>query len=178
MHGIVHQSLKHYVVDRANEDDWETVRRRAGIATRLYLPIKQYPADEVVDVLSTVATLTEHPEGTLQRDFGRYFAPRLLATFSAHVDSDWDGLDAIVGLEYFFSQLVDDDDDLREAALTTDRPDPRTVVVTYRSPVGLCPLVEGVVHGVGEHFGTDLAVTAESRVEPHDEECSLTVTRA
>lgn len=160
MHGIVHKALKEYVTERTSDGGWDTVRERAGVENRLYLPVSEYPDEEVTALVETVADLTDHPEVAIQRDFGSYFAPHLLETFDAIVDDDWDAVETVLALEELYPRVVTKEGDPESTAVSTDRPDPDTVVVTYRSPRPFGPFMKGLVEGIGVEKGTSLAVEA------------------
>lgn len=177
MHGIIHRSLKQYVVDRTSEDGWETVRDAAGIESRLYLPVSQYPDEEVAAILATVSELTGHDEPAIQRDFGRYFAPQLLDTFDAHVHRDWDALDAVASLEKIYPQVIDKDGDVDSVDVSTRRSNGDTVVVHYRSTRKLCPMLEGLIEGVGSEYGEKIQIRKETPTREGLRHCELTVRR-
>ncbi|PSQ19158.1 hypothetical protein BRD00_02620 [Halobacteriales archaeon QS_8_69_26] len=174
MHGIVHKALKEYVTDRTDDGGWETVRERAGVENRLYLPVSEYPDEEVTAVLETVADLTNHPEVAIRRDFGRYFAPSLLETFDAIVDDDWDALETVLGLEELYPRVVTKEGDPEETEISTQRPGSGGVVVRYRSPRPFCPFLEGLVEGIGEEYGTALAVDTTA-LAPNEEVAAANV---
>jgi len=177
MHGIIHRSLKQYVIDRTSEDGWETVTDVADVETRLYLPVSEYPDEEVVRLLATVAELTGHDEEAIQRDFGRYFVPQLLDTFDAHVHRDWDAVDAVEALEAIYPQVVSADGEVDSLQISTRRSNGDTVVVHYRSTRQLCPMLEGIIEGIAGEYGQEVQIRKESPTRDGRRHCELTVRR-
>lgn len=178
MHGIIHRSLKQYVIDRTSEDGWQMVIDVADVENRLYLPVSEYPDEEVTDVLATVAELTGHDEVAIQRDFGRYFAPQLLDTFDAHVSRDWGAIDAVESLERIYPQVVSKDDDPDSMQISTRRSDGNTVVVHFRSSRKLCPMLEGIIEGIAGEYGEAIRIGKESPTRDGLRHCELTVRKA
>lgn len=172
MHGIIHRSLKQYVVDRTSEDGWQTVADVADLEDRLYLPVSEYPDEEVTSVLATVSDLTGHSEPAIQRDFGRFFAPQLLDTFDALVDRDWD---AVEGLASIYPQVIAEDGDAVQ--ISTRRSDEDTVVVHYRSTRRLCPMLEGIIEGIAGEYGETIQIRKETPTREGLRHCELTVRR-
>lgn len=177
MHGIIHRSLKQYVIDRTSEDGWDTVTEVGNIETRLYLPVSQYPDEEVARILATVSELTGHDEAAIQRDFGRYFAPQLLDTFDAHVHHGWDALDAIEGLGQIYPQVIDQEGDVDSVQITARRSEEDTVVVHYRSTRRLCPMLEGIIEGIADEYGAEIEISKDTPTREGLRHCELTVRR-
>lgn len=177
MHGIIHRSLKQYVVDRTSQEGWETVTDVADVETRLYLPVSQYPDEEVARILVTVSELTGHDEPTIQRDFGRYFAPQLLDTFDALVGRDWDALDAVEALDEIYPQVIDKEGDPDSVQISTRRSNGDTVVVHYRSTRRLCPMLEGIIEGIAGEYGEKIQIRKETPTREGLRHCELTVRR-
>jgi hypothetical protein len=175
MHGIIHRSLKQYVIDRTSEEGWETIIDVAGVENRLYLPVSEYPDEEVTEVLATVTELTGHDEAAIQRDFGRYFAPQLLDTFDAHVGRDWNAIDAVEGLERIYPQVVAKDDAADSMQISTRRSSADTVVVHYRSSRTLCPMLEGMIEGIAGEYGDEIRIGKGSPTRDGLRHCELTV---
>ncbi len=177
MHGIIHRSLKQYVIDKTDDDGWRTVADAAGVDTRLYLPVSEYPDEEITRIITTVSELTGYGEATIQRDFGSYFAPQMLETFDAMVDADWDAIDAIERLARVYRQVIDPDGDPDSVSISTRRPGQDAVVVHYRSTLRLCPLLEGIIRGIADVYDESVAIDKETPTREGLRHCELTVTR-
>jgi hypothetical protein len=177
MHGILHRSLKQYVIDRADDDGWEIVTGVAGVERDMYLPVMDYPDEEALDVLAAVAELTDHPEEDVQVDFGRYFAPGMLDTFDALLPPDVDGLGAIAALDRIYPEVVSKDGPADSVELSTSRPDEDTVVIEYDSRRDLSAMLEGIARGIAAEYALQVSVDRESSPIPDRPDCTLTVRR-
>jgi hypothetical protein len=175
MHGIVHRSLKQYVIERSDDDGWNIVTDVAGVEDDMFLPIAEYPDEDVVAVLDAVADLTDHPRSAVGIDFGRYFVPQMLETFEPLVDDDWSALDVVAALDVLYPRVVSKDGDPASVTVTTRRPDPDTVVVEYAADRDLSAMLEGIVRGIASEYESDLGVDREVGEDPEGPDAVLTV---
>jgi hypothetical protein len=175
MHGIVHRSLKQYVIERSDDDGWNIVTDVAGIDDDMFLPIAEYPDRDVVAVLDAVADLTDHPRSAVGIDFGRYFVPQMLETFEPLLDREWGAIDVVAALDRLYARAVSKDGDPESVTVVTRRPDPDTVVVEYTADRDLSAMLEGIVRGIGNEYDTDLNVEREAGADPDGPDVVLTV---
>lgn len=158
MHGLVHQRLKAYVVEKTGESNWDVVLDRSGIEPKLYLPVSHYPDEEVTAIVETLAAMSGHEVDAIERDFGRTLAPALLRTFRAHWREDWSFLEVLERTESIA-------DALREKRPENDPPKVRCsteggrVRVTYRSHRGHPGMAHGVLEGLAREFDATVTVS-------------------
>ena len=175
MHGIVHKALEEHVDENVEGVDWDGISDRAGLEPKLYLPVSHYPDEEVTAVFEALASSTGSDEASVQRAFGRHLAPELLSTFKAHVRDDWATREVLLALEIVYERVGAQNDE-------TDLPDVSTgqegddVVVTYRSERELCPLAEGIVLGIADHYGDDVELDQPACTRDGADHCTLSVT--
>lgn len=177
MHGIIHRSLKQYVIDRASDDAWETVTDVVDVDDKMYLPVTDYPDEEIAVILEGVSDLTGHSLQAVQRDFGAYFAPQMLDTFQAMIGNDWGGLDVIAGLEVIYPEVVRKKGDPDDVEVDTHRPDEDTVVVEYTSARDLGYLVEGIVRGIVNEYDLSVNIDTQEANGADDPDYRITVER-
>ncbi|MFP9190089.1 heme NO-binding domain-containing protein [Natronosalvus vescus] len=175
MHGLVHQTLKTYVVDKTDEASWTVVLDRAGIDPQLYLQISHYPDDEIPKVLETVAQLSGHERTIIERDFGRTLGPALLQTFRAHWRNDWSYPQLLSGLEAITDEIRSKDNDTEPPTLSCMQAGDG-LRVTYRSSRDYPAIAHGVLEGMAREFNVDVTVTRlETRRVNGDTECVFLV---
>lgn len=175
MHGIVHRSLKQYVIERSDDDGWNIVTDVADIEDDMFLPIAEYPDEDVVAVLDAVADLTNHPRSAVAIDFGRYLVPQMLETFEPLVDDGWSALDAVAGLDHLYARVVSKEGDPESVTVTTRRPDADTVVIEYTADRDLSAMLEGIVRGIASEYDAELTVEREAGEDPDGPDVVLTV---
>ncbi|WP_436346379.1 heme NO-binding domain-containing protein [Natronorubrum sp. FCH18a] len=178
MHGIVHKTLKEYVVDRTDEDTWETILDRAGLEPALYLPVSTYDDHEIDAILSTLSSMATQSRRQIERDFGRTLAPELLSTFNAHVREE----DLFALLERLERVRDDVDAATDETSLPavsgTGETDGGVRVThrTHRKPA-YCGLARGILEGIADEFDADATVTEQRCVDDGEEACVFLVER-
>ncbi|MFP8956536.1 heme NO-binding domain-containing protein [Natrialbaceae archaeon A-CW3] len=171
MHGLVHQTLKAYVVEKTDEASWAVVLERAGIDPQLYLPVSHYPDDEIPKLLETVAQLSGHERAAVERDFGRTLGPALLQTFRAHWRNDWEFTELLGHLESVTDEIRSKATDTEPPVVTCTRADDG-LRVTYRSSRGYPAMAHGVLEGLAREFDVDVTVTRlETRRLDEETEC-------
>ena len=178
MHGIVHKTLKEYVVDRTDEKTWETILDRADLEPSLYLPVSTYDDHEIEAILSTLSSMATQNRRQIERDFGRTLAPELLATFNAHVRDE----ELFVLLERLETIVADVDaatNDTTLPSVSGVRDGDDTVRVTYRThrEPTYCGLAHGVLEGITRAFDADATVTERTCVDDGGEACVFLVER-
>jgi len=176
MHGIVHKTLKEYVVDRTDDDTWDTIGDRASLEPTLYLPISYYDDAEIDAVLETLSEMATQDRHTIERDVGRTLAPELLSTFSAHVSHNWTVSDLLAELEGVYGDIEAATDD---AALPTlsSRLESDHAVVTYEThrDTTYCGMAHGILEGVVAAFDGDTTVTETACVDDGADACRFRV---
>ncbi|MCU4741184.1 heme NO-binding domain-containing protein [Halobacteria archaeon AArc-m2/3/4] len=152
MHGIVHQSLKRYVVEKTDERSWATVLERSGIEPKLYLPVTHYDDAEFDTVLETVATMSGHDRAAVERDVGRFLAEPLLRTFRGHIRPGWDLLTLLTSLGEIAEDLRSKRAETEPPTLSCERISDG-VRVGYASDRDYCALAHGVLEGIVTEYG-------------------------
>ncbi|SDL04327.1 heme NO-binding domain-containing protein [Natronorubrum texcoconense] len=178
MHGIVHKTLKEYVVDRTDEETWETILGRADLEPALYLPVSTYDDHEIDAILSTLASMATQNRRQIERDFGRTLAPELLSTFNAHVRED-DLFDLLERLETIVNDVDAATDDTALPSVSGTRDGDGSVRVTYRThrEPTYCGLAHGILEGITRSFDADATVTEQRCVDDGEGACVFLVER-
>ncbi|OVE83649.1 heme NO-binding domain-containing protein [Natronolimnobius baerhuensis] len=177
MHGILHKTLEEYIIDRTDEDTWETIRERADLEPTLYLQVSHYDDDEFEAILETLSSMATQDRPAIERDFGRSLAPAIRSTFGAYSKADWGILELLTNLEAVYAEIGNANDDLRLPDISTER-DGETVLVRYRTPreQHYCHLAHGILEGLSTVFEADATVTKEACLHDGDDCCQFSVT--
>ncbi|RQG94676.1 heme NO-binding domain-containing protein [Natrarchaeobius chitinivorans] len=162
MHGIVHKTLKEYVVERTDETSWTAIVERSGLEPSLYLPVSHYDDREFEAILETLSELAVQDRPEIERSVGRTLAPALLSTFDAHIRAEW-------GLREFLDNLESITTAVDASAGETSVPhlscrrDGDDALVTYRSPRNYHDVAHGILEGVVDEFDADATVAVDRR---------------
>src|SRR5688572_12268615 len=95
MHGLMFAELKKYVVHKVGADAWDILLNTAGLGGRIYMPVQEYPDDEIVALVGVAAQATGTPVQAILEDFGAYIVPDLLKMYGSLLERGWKTLDVI-----------------------------------------------------------------------------------
>lgn len=179
MHGIVLKGLKDFVVEQYDHDTWVALQEEAGVPGRLYVPVSEYPDEDVLALVATASEMTETPVPDLLEAFGEFLVPQLLDTYGVHVDAAWTGLELVANVEQYIHMA------LRAKQVSSYTPpelesgwhDDETVSVVYQSERELCHLARGLINGIGDHQDEPLSVDEPRCMLDGDDCCELLVRR-
>ncbi|WP_254762484.1 heme NO-binding domain-containing protein [Natrinema marinum] len=176
MHGIVHKSLKEYVVERTDDDTWDTIVEQTDLEPKLYLPVTHYDDAEIDTVLERLSSMATQDRDAIERDFGRTLAPELLSTFSAHLRRDWEFAELLASLEDVYDDVDDATKEASLPAISCSRESDGTVVTydTHRDQQ-YCGLAHGILEGFAAAYGADATVTETACVDDGADECTFRV---
>lgn len=178
MHGIVLAQLKDFVVETYDRETWQTILREAGLSGTMYVPVTEYPDEDVFAIIDAAADLTGMEPTELQAAFGRFLVEPLVGTYGVHVEQDWTGLELVANVEQYIHEA------LRAKQLSNYTPPELEaewrgedrVALLYHSERQLCHLARGLIRGVGDHFDESFHIEETSCMHEGDEHCEFVVT--
>ncbi len=179
MHGSVLKGLKDFVIARHGEDGWDAVREAAGVPGRIYVPVAEYPDEEVMDLVAAGVEVTDVPTDELLGAFGEFLVGPLVETYGVHVDGEWDGLELVANVEEHIHEALRKKrtSDIRPPAIGARREGEDRVVVHYGSDRELCELAKGLVRGVGDYYDERYEVDERQCMKDGAQRCEIVVTR-
>ena len=150
--------------------------RLAGVPSRVYYRVADYPDEEAATLLSALASALSEPPGTVLEDLGEFITPDLLRMARYWIKPEWKTLDLIANTEATIHEtLRAEGSQTNPPRLHCERTARDEVVVTYDSPRRLCSLARGIVKGVARHYGEQVAITERSCMLRGDAACRLIV---
>ncbi|MGM0590058.1 MAG: heme NO-binding domain-containing protein, partial [Halobacteriota archaeon] len=106
MHGIVLKQLKDFVVEQYDHEAWRTIQAEAGVDGAVYVPVTEYPDEDVLALVGAASELTGIETPDLLEAFGQFIVPPLVQTYGVHVDREWTGLDLIANVETYIHMAL------------------------------------------------------------------------
>ncbi|WP_408956685.1 heme NO-binding domain-containing protein [Natrinema sp. 74] len=176
MHGIVHKSLKEYVVERADDDTWDTIVEQSNFEPKLYLPVTHYDDGEIDAVLGELSSMATQDRDAIERDFGRTLASELLSTFNAHLRRDWEFAELLTSLAAVSNDVNGATEEASLPTISCTRESDAAIVTydTHRDQQ-YCGLAHGILEGLATAYGTDATVTKTACVDDGAGECTFRV---
>ena len=176
MHGIIFAELKKYVETRADAEAWRAILAGAGMPGKMYIAMKQYDDAELVALVQSASAATGTPAAVLLKDFGAFIVPDLLKTYKAFMRPEWRTMDVLELTEsHIHTKVRTMTKGAMPPFLEPKRISPSEVVITYRSGRRLCPVAEGIIEGIADHFGERIAMTHAKCMNRGDSACELGV---
>lgn len=127
-----------------------------------YTAVGTYPAGEMRALVGALAARTDGDVAGALRRFGEHLVGPFARRFPSFFAAAPDALRFLAGVDGYVHQEVAKlypDAELPRFACEADAPD--RLVLVYRSQRCMADLAEGLIRGIGHHFGEPLAVTRE-----------------
>jgi hypothetical protein len=175
MHGVVFSELRKYVDARLGAAAWNGLLTAAGLGQRLYLPVTEYPDEELVAIVSAASRTTGMPVDALQQDFGTFAAPNLIGMYKSLIKPTWRALDVLENTEQTIHTTVRR---RNPGAAPPKLHITRTgdeVVIRYTSARKMCAFGKGLIAGIAKHFGDTVAIDETSCMCRGSAECRIVV---
>ena len=174
MKGVIFNVVQEVVEDAFGPDAWDEIVRRSGV-DGAYTSLGSYPDAELgslVTAAAEVAGVTE-PEALVL--VGRKGFARLGGRHAELLDGADSWMDVLAQLDGIIHPEVQKIyPDAEVPSFRTSSGD-RTMQLRYESSRNLCPLAEGLILGLGDHFATELTVDHLEGVHRGDDSCVLEV---
>ncbi|HEV3010893.1 MAG TPA: heme NO-binding domain-containing protein [Burkholderiales bacterium] len=176
MNGIVFLEIGKFARSRLGEHAWREVVRLAGVPSRIYYRVADYPDQEAAALVSALAAALNEPLSTVLENLGEFITPDLLRMARSWIKPEWKTLDLIANTEATIHEtLRAEGSQTNPPRLRCERTAPDEVVVTYDSPRRLCSLARGIVRGVARHYAEQVAIAEPSCMLKGDAACRLVV---
>jgi hypothetical protein len=176
LNGIVFIEIGKFAQSRLGEQAWREVVRLAGVPSRIYYRVADYPDEEAFALLSTLSAAMEEPLAVILESLGEFIVPDLMKMSRYWIKPDWKTLDLIANTEKTIHELLrSEGSQTNPPRLQCRRPSPEEVVVTYDSPRKMCALAKGIIMGVGKHYGERVTIAEPTCMLKGGVRCQLIV---
>ena len=177
MNGLIFMEVGKFAQARLGAAAWQRLARDAGVSHRVYVPVANYPDEELVGLLNVLSAETGVPVRGLLEALGEFVVPDLISLAQSVVQPEWKTLDLIANTEGAIHEVI------RHAGTHSNPPylrcrrlNEREVLVNYSSPRKLCPLARGIVKGVANHYGETVTLAEPTCMLRGDAACQIVVT--
>jgi hypothetical protein len=153
--GVIFNELQKMVTAKFGGDAWETIVDETALLTSsgAFLGPQTYPDQDLLALVATAGRLTGTPVPELIRAFGRFLFPDLAALYPAFLPPGSTAKSFLLTVDRVIHVEVRK---LHPGAVLPsfeyEDPAPDRLVMIYRSARKLCPLAEGLIEGVGDHY--------------------------
>lgn len=176
MNGVIFVELGKFAQSRLGEESWREIVRLAGVPSRVYYRVADYPDDEAFALLSALASALNEPPGDVLEELGEFIAPDLLRMARYWIRPDWKTVDLIANTEATIHETLRAEGSRTDPPrLHCERTAPDEVIVTYDSARRMCRLARGIVKGVAKHYAEQASILEPSCMLKGDAACRLVV---
>ncbi|MEH6784272.1 MAG: heme NO-binding domain-containing protein [Alcanivorax jadensis] len=166
MHGVIISNLKKYVEEKLGEDAWDTLRDKAGLPGKAFIPISIYPDSDLEDLLVAAVEVTGQGRDEILKDFGAWVIPPLMKMYRSFIPEDWDAVTFLKNIDDRIHERVVrmKDANAKPPHINVSEISPGLLEVEYQSHRDMSYLALGCVYGVAEYYGQKAALMEEKRV--------------
>lgn len=176
MHGMIFGELKKYVDTNLGGDSWVHLLEQAGLANRVYIPVKEYPDKEAVQLVVTASAMTGIQISDLLKSFGIFMVPDLLLLFRRQIQPDWNLMDLYAQIEDTIHNVVRlRNPGAKPPQLRVERKSLDEVVIYYSSSRKMCSLGIGLIQGIADTFDSPVNIHESTCMHHGDACCTISV---
>ncbi|SJM93510.1 putative Ferredoxin--NAD(+) reductase [Crenothrix polyspora] len=174
MHGMVFGELKKFVDKNLGGDSWLMLLKEANLASRSYVPVKEYPDNELMSLVSTASTITGLEKAVLLKSFGEFMVPNLLLLFRRQIEGNWNAMDMLENIESTIHKVVRlRNPGAKPPQLRCERVAPEHVIIHYTSTRKLCHFGIGLATGIANQFGDPYTLEESTCMLHGDDSCQI-----
>lgn len=178
VYGLIFFQMQQYVQETLGPDLWTGVVQTAGIPHTRFVISRDYSDAEGKALIEALSKVAEKPAEELLRGFGEYMMPRLLKKYRFLINKDWDAMDLIENTQRNIHRvIIADNPETNPPFIHCSRIAPDRIVIDYASRRRMCHFAEGLIQGIGNHYGESLRVEQPRCMHRNDSACSIEVTR-
>lgn len=176
MNGIIFIEIGKFAQSRLGPQAWRDAVSAAGIPSRVYYRVADYPDEEALALLSALSAALQEPVQAVLESLGEFIVPDLLRMSRYWIKPQWKTLDLIEHTEETIHEtLRQEGSQTNPPRLRCRRTGPQEVVVTYDSPRRMCSLAKGIIAGVARHYGETVTITQPSCMLKGAADCELII---
>jgi predicted hydrocarbon binding protein len=176
VNGLIFIEIGKYAQSRLGPQAWSEAMRVAGVPSRVYYRVADYPDEEALALLSALSAALQEPVQAVLESLGEFIVPDLVRMSRYWIKPQWKTLDLIEHTEETIHET------LRKEGSQTDPPrlrcrrtGPQEVVLSYDSPRRMCSLAKGIIAGLAKHYGETVTITEPSCMLKGAASCELII---
>ncbi len=181
MYGVIFDFLRDYVIERhGGEQTWKALLEGIGQSTyKIYFPIAEYPDEEIVALAQAAAGALNLPLPVVLEDFGGFAGHKLVSFYHMYVKSkNWKTFGVIENAGDNIHDSIHRHNPRRSPpTIRAQRQSDNELILYYRSKRKLCPVVKGIVTGLGEVFNESFEISHDQCMLHGAHECIFHIKR-
>jgi hypothetical protein len=180
MYGVIFDFLREYVIENhGGKPTWDTLLKANGYNFKIFFPVTEYPDEEIVALAVTAAEALKLPLPAVLEDFGVHVGHRLVTFYHMYTKPlTWKTFEIIENAGPCIHHAIHKHNPLRKPPkLTAMRETETLMVLKYYSHRKLCPVVKGIIRGLGEHYNESFHIEETQCMHNGASECVFNIQR-
>jgi len=177
MYGVIFHFLRNYVIEKhGGIETWRALLAANGRKFDNYNPITEYPDNEIIALAKTASEALNVPFVAVLEDFGAYTGKQLVTFYSMYVKTNWTTFDVIKNAGSNIHGALNQYNSTRKPPhIDAKQISADQLLIHYASKRKLCPVVKGIIRGLGEHFGESFIIKETQCMHSGHPHCTIEV---
>ena len=180
MYGVIFHFLRDYVIERhGGKATWQALLEAQGYKYKIYFPVQDYADEEMVTLVETASKALNVPIPIVLEDFGSFVGPKLLSFYHMYIkDKEMKTFDIIETAGGSIHDVIHQHNPERKPPrLSAQRESDDALMVYYQSQRKLCPVVRGIIRGLGDKFNESFDINETQCMHEGADKCIMRLTR-
>lgn len=161
--GAIFKVYSSYINDIYGNEKWEQIKQESEICQTLFLPIDDYPDEDLVALVAATAKNTGKTIDDILFEFGRYVIPQFYKIYSSYFKPGHTTKQFLLQMDKVHLESTSIISGAVPPRFIYEDPSPDELIMIYNSKRKLCTFLRGLITGVAEHY--------KEKVEIEELEC-------
>jgi hypothetical protein len=164
MYGLINAALKQFIVENQGSEVWERIASAAAPGIPQFDKMSPYPDEVTYRIVASASELAGVDSDALLASFGEFWVSYTSEQgYGPMFEVAGDSLrEFLRSLDTLHARVGRSFPQLRPPSFRVDAIDAGTLRLHYLSTrAGLCPMVFGLLRGLGKRFATEISVTED-----------------
>jgi hypothetical protein len=163
MYGLVNRAMQNLVTERFGEQTWEDIRRAADVEVEIFSSNEQYADDVTYALVGAASNILGIPAAALLEEFGKYWVTRTaVESYGSMMGATGNSVkEFLLNLPNLHNHVKMIFPNLKPPVFVVTDIKQQSLLLHYHTfRVGLRTFVVGLLHGLGQLYGTPVTVTS------------------
>jgi len=176
--GIINKGIQEMVETKFGKEAWEKVKSLAGCQEPFFAISQDYPDETTIKLIKAASQVSGLSEETVQVEYGKFIVPNTLKNYypTYFILAGSSPREFLLNMNRVHEQVTRNMANARPPRFSYEEPPDGRLIMHYESSRGLCPVLKGLIEGVGLLFGQELVVRETACTKRGDPHCTMEVT--
>ncbi len=178
MKGVINKGIQDLVESHYGPESWQKVQDLADCKEPFFAVSKDYPDAMTMALIMATAKVSGQDPAEVMIAFGRHWVSEVGAKcYPAFYQIAGDNpREFLLNMNAVHEQVTRNMDEASPPSFIYEELPGGRLLLHYESERSLCPVLKGLILGVGDYFGQELTVVETSCQKKGDPRCTMEVT--